>query len=160
VQLRVTPTVVREGDQVSFRLVVNVQDGSFSDLLVDGVPSTRESAINTQAVVPANKTLLIGGYFVERHNQTARQVPGLGNVPLLGRLFKRTDNTQSRAQRFYFITPRLVDVHREARLNLPAAPLGKSPLPNDSIQPDKVVQRAHDLAGRGLPPAAPAEAKP
>lgn len=160
VQLRVTPTVVREGDVISFRLVVNVQDGSFSDLLVDGVPSTRESVINTQAVVPANKTLLIGGYFVERNNNSARQVPGLGNVPILGRLFKRTDNTKSRAQRYYFITPRLVDVHHEARLNAPPAPEGKSPLPEVVTSPEKAAQRANDLASHGLPATSATVAQP
>jgi type III secretion protein C len=160
VQLRVTPTVVREGDEVTFRLVVSVQDGSFSDLLVDGVPSTRESAINTQAIVPADRTLLIGGYFVERQNKNARQVPVLGNVPVLGRLFKRTENSHSRAQRFFFITPRLVDVHQEARLNRPPLPPGKSDLPAPVMQPDQVAQLAHDLAGRALPSVAPGSAQP
>lgn len=154
VQLRVTPTVVREGDRITFRLVVSVQDGSFSDLLVDGVPSTRESAINTQAIVPADRTLLIGGYFVERQNNNARQVPGLGNVPVLGRLFKRTENNRSRAQRYFFITPRLVDIHQEARLNRPAPAPEKSPLPAASTAPDQVGNRAHELVGRALPPVA------
>ncbi|WP_414663717.1 type III secretion system outer membrane ring subunit SctC [Horticoccus sp. 23ND18S-11] len=154
VQLRVTPTVVREGDRITFRLVVSVQDGSFSDLLVDGVPSTRESAINTQAIVPADRTLLIGGYFVERQNNNARQVPGLGNVPLLGRLFKRTENNRSRAQRYFFITPRLVDIHQEARLNKPAATPEKSPLPAALTHPDQAANRAHELVGRTLPPVA------
>lgn len=164
VQLRVTPTVVREGDAVSFRLVVDVQDGSFSDLTVDGVPSTRESAINTQAVVPADRTLLIGGYFVERRNNKTRQVPGLGGIPYLGRLFKRTENNQSRAQRFFFLTPRLVDVQKEARVNLPAPvpPQSKTPLPPALTDPTQVRNQAHELAGKSLPPAAsaPAPAKP
>ncbi|PTY07838.1 EscC/YscC/HrcC family type III secretion system outer membrane ring protein [Opitutaceae bacterium EW11] len=160
VQLRVTPTVVRDGDQVTFRLIVGVQDGSFSTRTVDGVPSTTQSAINTQAVVPADKTLLIGGYFVERQENNTRQVPGLGNIPVLGRLFKRTQNSHSRAQRFYFITPRLVDVQKEARLNRPAVEPAKSPLPPQVIQPETVTQTAHDLAGRGLPVAAAITAKP
>ena len=162
VQLRVTPTVVREGDQVSFRLVVDVQDGSFSDLTVDGVPSTRESAINTQAVVPADKTLLIGGYFVERRNNKTRQLPGLGNIPYLGRLFKRTENNHARAQRFFFLTPRLVDVQKEARVNVPAPvpPKSKTALPPDLTDPTKVRNQAHELAGKSLPPAVPAAEKP
>lgn len=154
VQLRVTPTVVEEDGRLSFRLLIDVRDGSFSDLTVDGVPSTRESAINTQAIVPANKTLLIGGYFVERRNQTTRQVPGLGNIPYVGRLFQRSETTQSRAQRFFFITPRLVDVEKEARMNQPAAVPAKSkdPLPATHTDPENVRQLAHDLAGKSLPP--------
>lgn len=160
VQLRVTPTLVKEGDQITFRLVVDVQDGSFSDLRVDGVPSTRESAISTQAVVPGDKTLLIGGYFVERQNNNVRQVPVLGNVPVLGRLFQRSENNRSRAQRFFFITPRLVDVHRESRLNRPGPVAEKSPLPTQATDPEVVNRRAHDLVGRTLAPIATAVAQP
>ncbi len=160
VQLRVTPTLVREGDQLTFRLLVDVQDGSFSDLRVDDVPSTRESAINTQAIVPADKTLLIGGYFVERNNNNTRQIPVLGNLPIVGRLFKRTENNHVRAQRFFFITPRLVDVHKEARLNKPSIS-AKSPLPASQTEPDRVTQQAHELVGRSLAPSAEtAPAKP
>jgi type III secretion protein C len=153
VQLRVTPTVVREGDTVTFRLVVDVQDGSFSDLSVDGVPSTRESAISTQAVVPGDRTLLIGGYFVERVSRNVRQVPVVGNVPVLGRLFQRTEDNRTRAQRFFFITPRLVDVNRESRSNLPPAAPEKSPLPAGLTEPEAVNRRAHEMVGRSLAPS-------
>lgn len=162
VQLRVTPTVVRDGDQVTFRLVVSVQDGSFSDLVVDGVPSTRQSAINTQAVVPADRTLLIGGYFVERQNNNSRQIPVLGNVPFVGNLFKRTEKNHSRAQRFFFITPRLVDVHKEARASAAVATTtgkpAKSALPPAVTDARKVNDRALELARHGVP--APAAATP
>ncbi len=150
VSLRVTPTVVREGDELSFRMVVEVQDGAFSDLTVDGVPATRESTISTQAVVPANRTLLIGGYFVERRSDKTHQIPGLGDLPYVGGLFKRSDRTQARAQRFFFITPRLVDVKREARTNLPAAPAEKNRLPAASSDPAKVRDRADAAIGRSL----------
>lgn len=156
VQLRVTPTLVREGEEISFRLIVEVQDGSFSDLRVDGVPSTRESAITTQAIVPGNRTLLIGGYFVERRVNNTRQVPVLGNVPVLGRLFKRTENNQARAQRYFFITPRFVDIHRESRLN-PAQPdPGKTPLPTTHADSRESEKKAYELAARTRVPLADA----
>lgn len=156
VSLRVTPTVVREGEELSFRMVVEVQDGAFSDLTVDGVPATRESTISTQAVVPANRTLLIGGYFVERRSDKTHQIPGLGDLPYVGGLFKRTDRTQARAQRFFFITPRLVDVKREARTNLPATPAEENRLPAASSDPVKVRDRADVAVGRSLGAVAPA----
>jgi type III secretion protein C len=155
VQLRVTPTVIREGDQLSFRLLVDVVDGSFSDLRVDDVPSTRESSINTQAVVPANRTLLIGGYFVDRQSKNSRQVPVLGDIPLVGRMFKRTEDNRSRAQRYFFITPRLVDIQKEARLNPVVAQTEKSPLPPTSTDPAKATDRAHALAAGARPDPRP-----
>ncbi|MFZ9747119.1 MAG: hypothetical protein ACO3G4_10860 [Opitutaceae bacterium] len=42
-------------------------------------------------------------------------------MPYVGGLFRRSERTQTRAQRFFFITPRLVDVRREARAAPPSA---------------------------------------
>lgn len=114
IQLRVTPTIVREGVRNDFRLQIDITDGSFSDTRVDNIPSTRESAINTQAMVPENKTLLLGGYSVERRVRNTRQVPLLSKVPGLGKFFSRNERNHERTQRFFFITPRIVDLNTEA----------------------------------------------
>ncbi len=114
VQLRVTPTLVNESGHTDFRLIIDITDGSFSDQRVGEIPTTRESAINTQALVPENKTLLLGGYSVERRNRSSRQVPLLAKVPLLGKLFSNNARTHERTQRFFFITPRIVDLRKEA----------------------------------------------
>ncbi len=165
VQLRVTPTLIREGDEISFRLLIDVQDGSFnaSELTVDSIPGTRESSITTQAVVPANKTLLIGGYFVDKRQNATRQVPGLGSLPIVGALFKTTDKASSRAQRFYFLTPRLVDVTQEAHLSRRPAPGSAAPLSAAVTDSSQVLQRARELVGTSLlttPSTAPAATKP
>ena len=165
VQLRVTPTIIREGDQISFRLLIDVQDGAFnaSELTVDSIPGTRESSITTQAVVPANKTLLIGGYFVDKRQNATRQVPGLGNLPVVGALFKTTNKASSRAQRFYFLTPRLVDVTQESRLSRRPAPGSAAPLSAAVTDSAPVLERAHELVGTSLlstPSAVPAAPKP
>jgi type III secretion protein C len=160
VQLRVTPSVIRKDGEVSFRMVVEVQDGSFTDVKVDGVPGTRESAISTQAVVPASKTLLIGGYFVERRSDKIHQVPGLGNLPLLGRLFRSTNRTSARSQRFFFITPRLVDINSEARSHHFPGPTADNP-PSEAA-PDPALNRvkAEALVGRALKASTPVSTEP
>ncbi len=152
VQLRVTPTIVKEGTLNDFRLQIDITDGSFSDTRVDDIPSTRESAITTQAMVPENKTLLLGGYSVERRSRNTRQVPLLSKVPGLGKLFSRNERNHVRTQRFFFITPRIVDMRKEATdpvdytttsgndLALP------SYLSNDQLSRDKVEDLARRLA--------------
>lgn len=150
VQLRVTPTVVREGASSNYRLQIDIKDGGFVDQRVDDIPATRESAINTQAIVPENKTLLLGGYFVERRTRNARQVPLLSKVPGLGKLFSRNERNHERTQRFFFITPRLVDVSKEAT----SRDLYSNPEVNDLALParlpesDMSRERAEDLARR------------
>ena len=118
-------------------------------------------------MVPANKTLLIGGYFVERRLDKSHQVPGLGNLPYVGGLFKRNERSQARAQRFFFLTPRLVDVAREARTKPPALPVENNRLPAAATDPAQVRSRADAAVGRsrgafepasaGVPETAPAK---
>ena len=114
VQLRVTPTLMQEGGTHSYRLQIDITDGSFVDQTVDNIPVTRESAINTQAIVPESKTLLLGGYFVERRTDNKRRVPLLHKIPVLGKVFSQDEKGHNRSQRFFFITPRMVQVGREA----------------------------------------------
>ncbi len=152
VQLRVTPTIVKEGKVNDFRLQIDIKDGGFSDTTVDDIPSTRESAITTQAMVPENKTLLLGGYSVERRSRNTRQVPLLAKVPGLGKLFSRNERNHERTQRFFFITPRIVDLRKEATdpadytntsgndLSLP------SYLSEDQLSRDKIEDLARRLA--------------
>lgn len=152
IQLRVTPTIVRESSRNDFRLQIDITDGSFSDTRVDNIPSTRESAINTQAMVPENKTLLLGGYSVERRTRNTRQVPLVSKVPGLGKLFSRNERNHERTQRFFFITPRIVNLSSEAtnpedysnpagnELALP------SYLPEEQTSRDKVEDLARRLA--------------
>lgn len=115
VQFRVTPSVVTEGDAKIFRLTIEITDGSFvTTQTVDAIPGTRESSITTQAMVPESKTLLLGGYFVERKSKNFNGVPILSKIPILKHALSRQERGHARTQRYFFITPRLVNVHGEA----------------------------------------------
>lgn len=150
VQLRVTPTIVRESGRSDYRLQIDIKDGSFVDQTVDNIPATRESAINTQAIVPENKTLLLGGYFVDRKNRNTRQVPVLAKVPGLGKLFSRNERDHARSQRFFFITPRLVDIAKEATSPRDYSDVAGNELALPSRLPSSELsrERAEDLARR------------
>lgn len=133
VQFRVTPNLVVEDGKRSFRLHLDITDGNFEDTSVDDIPGTRESAITTQAVVPESKTLLVGGYFIERKTKNTRQVPFLGDIPLVGYAFKRKEVLNERKQRFFFITPKVVDVQQHS-----------TPAVRDDVHPASI--RAREVA--------------
>ena len=140
VQLRVTPTIVSEGGRSSFKLLIDITDGSFSDTRVDNIPSTRESGITTQAMVPESRTLLLGGYTVERRTNSDSDVPFLNKVPVLGKVLARTNRDHERRQRFFFITPRLVNLDHETAL--PAAiNRGENPLEMNPRLPEPDLTR-------------------
>ncbi|HSJ03000.1 MAG: type III secretion system outer membrane ring subunit SctC [Verrucomicrobium sp.] len=133
VQFRVTPSVITNNGQHTFKLMLDITDGSFQDATVDQVPGTRESAITTQAMVPESKTLLVGGYFLERKTDNSRQVPILGDIPIVGLAFKRKEVVRERKQRFFFITPKLVDINNDS-----------TPAVRDDVHPATI--RAREVA--------------
>lgn len=113
VQFRVTPSVVENGSQRNFNMKIDIVDGSFTDQSVDDIPATQESAITTSANIPENRTLLLGGYYVEKEFRNRRQIPILGDIPIVGRLFGAREKSHGRKQRFFFLTPRLVNSQQE-----------------------------------------------
>ncbi|MCF6211490.1 MAG: type III secretion system outer membrane ring subunit SctC [Gammaproteobacteria bacterium] len=105
--LRVTPHVFKDDGRVRIKLLVTVEDGNLSTQMVDEIPIVERSTINTQALINAGESLLIGGMVRETTSEVENKVPFLGDIPLLGMLFRsRTDRTQ-RIERMFLISPRL-----------------------------------------------------
>ena len=152
-ELRVTPTVIEENGEMQFSLEIEITDGSFTDDSVDEIPTTQESAITTRAVIPANRTLLLGGNTIMRNFKNDRQVPFLGDIPIAGRLFGAREKDQARAQRFFFLTPEIIDVKYDSRPmdredphDIPGGNMNMTrliPLPHSS--PTRVEDHARNL---------------
>jgi type IV pilus assembly protein PilQ len=53
-------------------------------------------------------TVVLGGIFIEEQSQLLSQVPGLGEVPLLGALFRSRQTQHQRRELLVFITPRII----------------------------------------------------
>jgi len=113
--LRVTPTLVEEKGRRSYRLLVEIQDGSFEATQVDQIPTKDQASLTTQAVVPDNSTLLLGGYNVVQKTASKSSVPYLDRIPILGHLFSEKTKSTTSTRRFFFITPRLVEINESAR---------------------------------------------
>jgi len=108
--LKVTPTV-EPGAAARGRnilLSIQIEDGAFdSSLSVDGIPKVSHNNIVTQAVIADGESLLVGGYEYERTATVNSQVPVLGDLPLLGDLFRSKDEQTQRFERLILITPRI-----------------------------------------------------
>ncbi len=111
--LRVTPHIIREHGETSIKLAVSVQDDQDSSTSVDtsaGVPPIKQTKINTQAIVSAGQSLLIGGYYYEQQGQDESGVPLLKDIPVIGHLFKSNAKQSKRMERLILITPRIVEL--------------------------------------------------
>lgn len=111
--LRVTPHIIRDNGSVSsIKLAVNVQDNQNdtdkSTATNTGLPPIKQTKINTQAIVGAGQSLLIGGYYYEQKVDGTSGIPLLKNIPVLGHLFKTTTKGTKRMERLILITPRVI----------------------------------------------------
>jgi type IV pilus secretin PilQ/predicted competence protein len=106
--LTVTPQITAAG---TILLNVNVTN-SQPDFAraVNGIPSVASQSATTQVLVPDGATAVIGGILVDNDSVNIRQVPGLGNLPLIGNLFKETNTVKSTAELLFFVTPRIKPV--------------------------------------------------
>ena len=121
--LRVTPHVFQEGKDVRIKLLVQIEDGQISaNEQVDQIPVVERSSINTQALIVAGESLLIGGMVRERTSEGVQKVPFLGDIPVLGNLFKTTNNVAERVERLFLISPRLVPARRPMSATAPTGP--------------------------------------
>lgn len=113
--LRVTPHVFKDNGTAKIKLLINIEDGQQEDQLVDNIPVLRKSLINTQALINANESVLIGGLVREASIDRVNKVPLLGDVPVLGNLFKSKEKRTERIERMFLISPRLVSPDRQSR---------------------------------------------
>ncbi len=105
--LRVTPHVFRDNGINRIKLLITIEDGQQTTQEVDGIPVVERSAINTQALINAGESVLIGGLVREVSNESEDKIPFLGDVPIVGNLFKSSSKQSMRVERLFLITPRL-----------------------------------------------------
>lgn len=109
--LKVTPHIIKHEDRPdTIKLAVTVQDNQNTDqtVTVGEIPPVKQTKINTQAIVGAGQSLLIGGYYYEEARDKDSGIPVLMNIPLLGYLFKDTTTETRRMERLIMITPRVI----------------------------------------------------
>ena len=106
--LTVTPTVIREPDGNKIKMKVIVENNSRGALLA-GVPAINKRRVETEVVVKEGEVLVIGGVSQRTTTETISKVPLLGDIPLLGWLFKRrTFEIDPDRELVVFITPSVV----------------------------------------------------
>ena len=66
-------------------------------------------SLNTQAMVEDGGTLIVGGIYEEENSNTVNKVPLLGDIPVVGNLFKSRSRNEARRELLVFITPRIMD---------------------------------------------------
>lgn len=108
-ELKVTPTITAD-DRVVLNLAVKKDAiAGFIDNPGGGqVPQLDKREINTSVLVDNGQTVVLGGVYEVEKRDDLSKVPFLGDVPVLGNLFKRTGRTDTKAELLIFVTPRIL----------------------------------------------------
>ncbi|ERS87514.1 fimbrial protein [Marinobacter sp. C1S70] len=102
--LEVTPQITPD-DKIIMDLVVN-QDSRGE--VTAGIPSINTNSVTTQVLVANGETVVLGGIFQSEVATQTTKTPFLGDIPYLGRLFKRTEQIDERSELLIFITPKII----------------------------------------------------
>lgn len=108
--LRVTPHVIEEGLSNQIRLIITAEDGVLDDSTNVNSPSVTRNAVSTQAVIEVDTSLLLGGLERTENITQVRKIPVLGDIPLLGSLFRTERKASQKSERLFLISPRILNI--------------------------------------------------
>lgn len=107
-ELKVTPTITADN---RVYLAINVKKDAlaqFVDTPNGKVPQIDTREINTSVLVDNGQTVVLGGIYEITKQNTITKVPGLGDIPGLGALFRKTSRQNDKAELLIFVTPRIL----------------------------------------------------
>ncbi|UCJ18086.1 type IV pilus secretin PilQ [Pseudomonas sp. MM211] len=105
--LEVTPQITPD-NRIIMEVKVTKDAPDFANA-VNGVPPINKNEVNAKVLVADGETIVIGGVFENTQTKSTEKVPFLGDVPYLGRLFRRDMVTDNKTELLVFITPRIMN---------------------------------------------------
>ncbi len=105
--LEVTPQITPDN-----RVILEVKvtkDAADFQRAMNGVPPISKNEVNAKVLVADGETVVIGGVFSNTQTQAVDKVPFLGDLPYLGRLFRRDIVSDAKSELLIFLTPRILN---------------------------------------------------
>ena len=140
--LRVKPRVDNSG-RVILDISQEVSDAVTTDTSEIDAPTIQQRTISTTVAMDDGQSLMLGGLIRQTDTNTRAKVPVIGDVPLLGAPFRRTETTNRRTELLVIITPRVVRNPDQARLIT-------EEYKRKLFAPNTLMQRQHHDAGSTL----------
>jgi type IV pilus assembly protein PilQ len=107
--LKVTPLITPDNRVI---MDIDVSDDTVGQQVTSAtggfVPSIDTRQITTQVLVSDGQTVVLGGILETTKSYSANKVPWLGDIPILGNLFKSTTNINNKTELLIFITPKIL----------------------------------------------------
>lgn len=105
--LIVTPSISNGG---FIRMLYEIEFSNFTASQgTNGSPPPRDrNSLSGSATIPSNGTIVLGGITVDDVRDTIIKIPLIGDIPLVGELFRRTSKINNRSKLYVFLTPRIM----------------------------------------------------
>ena len=105
--LEVTPQITPD-NRIIMEVKINKDEPDFPNAL-NGIPPIKKNEVNAKVLVADGETIVIGGVFSNTQSKAVDKVPFLGDLPYLGRLFRRDVVTDKKSELLVFLTPRIMN---------------------------------------------------
>lgn len=172
--LRVTPHMILDNGRQRIRLLVTIEDGNVQvtsqsvssttgQTINQAVPLVSRNAVNTQAVIDVGQGLLLGGLNRHEDDHTVTKVPLLGDIPLLGHLFRSDTVKRDQTERLFLIAPHIVLASAAAGGAVPEVPAPGEEVPQltpPAAPPPPAAAPVAPPQASAAPPAPPPQAAP
>ncbi|MCC7276726.1 MAG: type IV pilus secretin PilQ [Chromatiaceae bacterium] len=112
-KLTVTPHITPD-NRILMALKVTKNEADEA-LKVDGNPYINKRAVETNVLVDNGETVVLGGVFERSRFTSKEQVPWLGNLPIVGNLFKNDARKETNNELLIFVTPRILQPELKSR---------------------------------------------
>lgn len=107
--LEVTPQITPD-NRVIMEVKVTKDEPDFSQAAsTGGIPAIRKNEVNAKVLVSDGETIVIGGVFSNTQSKSVDKVPFLGDLPFIGRVFRRDLVQDRKSELLVFITPRIMN---------------------------------------------------
>jgi type II secretory pathway component GspD/PulD (secretin) len=114
IELQITPHI-SEGNLL--RLAVHLSRDDFGTRPLPGAPPDKAtSEVTTTVFVPDNHTVILGGLVKLNQSKGGSKIPILGDIPLVGGLFRSVDNSDVEKKLYVFLKANIVRPYNESRL--------------------------------------------
>lgn len=105
--LEVTPQITPD-NRIIMEVKVNKDEPDYQNALAN-VPPIKKNEVNAKVLVNDGETIVIGGVFSNEQSKAVDKVPLLGDMPFVGRLFRRDVVKDTKNELLVFITPRIMN---------------------------------------------------
>ena len=109
-ELRVTPTITNDGRVFLNMNVKKDEVNGFVDTGFGQVPTIAKREVNTAILVEDGQTVVVGGVYEFQSQSDLSKVPFLGDIPVIGNLFKKRGRSKNKAELLIFVTPKVLKV--------------------------------------------------